>query len=122
MSEVVERIRRYIFNRKEVSMEDIYAVAGAHYERSVVTDALEAIHRQKDIEKRTRGDTVIYSIQRPRTRRTIDWRIPVEDYPLMDTSTNAEHPVFRDMDYSVLFMTPEERIAHEKDARDPTTT
>lgn len=103
-------------------MTDIYATATKHYTQTEVTDALRVIHSQKDIEKKTRGDDVIYCIKRPRTKTAIGWRLPDELYPVMDSTNDASHPIFKDMDFSVLFMSVEERQQHEFNARNEAIT
>jgi hypothetical protein len=70
--------------------------------------AMAMVHKRRDI--RT-DKNLCYRYEEPAPRKTIDWRLPTELYPIQDDTNNADHPIFADLDLSFLFMTVEERQA-----------
>lgn len=107
MSELSERIIAYILAHHPITYERIEEVAlGKGFTQLAVMGAMELVHRDKRVEQTTKGDTIQYRpYVAPPPKEHFKSTIP---YPVMDETNNADHPAFADLDYSYLFLTPEE--------------
>lgn len=108
MKELQERIITYVTKVDAlVSLEKLIAVSSAvGFSEGEVLAALSAIGNKLKVT--ARGDTVYYQVP-PIKKPPIDHLKWVrENYVKMDETNDANHPAFADLDYSFLFLSPEE--------------
>lgn len=107
MNTLRDRIIRRIVAQHPVTYEKLKSlVLGIGHTEIEFMEALESVHRDKRVVQTTVGDTIQYRpYVAPLVKEHFVRSVP---YPSMDDTNNADHPAFADLDYSYLFLTPEE--------------
>jgi len=106
-----DHVVQFIQRNPDCSYDDIKARARElQIPDHQLMGVMAKVHKRRDI--RTTQD-LRYRYHEPKPRTTTNWRY--EPYPTMDSTNNAEHEVFAGMDFSSLFLTPEERHAYARD-------
>lgn len=105
--ELKERIIAYILNHHPITYTEVENVAlGKGFSQLAVMDAMELVHKDKRITQSTRGDEIVYRPYiAPPVKEPFKSAIP---YPEMNETNDAHHPAFADLDFSYMFLTPEE--------------
>lgn len=114
--ELKERIIAYILSHHPITYDRLEEVAmGKGFNQLQIMQAMEAVHRDKRVVQTTTGDTIQY---RPYVVPPVKQHfVSTVPYPHMDDTNNAEHPIFADLDYSYLFLTPEELDKYKAEAK-----
>lgn len=80
-----------------------------------VMEAMELVHKDKRITQSTRGEEIVYRPYiAPPVKEPFKCTVP---YPKMDDTNDAHHEAFSDLDYSYLFLTPEELDKYKAEAK-----
>ena len=113
---LAEKLVKRIAKDGEVTLDQLDASAVKHgIDMNVMDNALQRIHKLKNINRRTKKGTVVYSLQviKPKSPTPhLDW--VRDNYPPM-TSSNDGSGI--DMDFSYLFLTPEEMEKYKAEAK-----
>jgi hypothetical protein len=108
--QLANKIFDYICANQPVTTQQLKDRAKSHdLDPQLFYDAMVLIHARKDIS--ATGDPLVYTHKIPVSRRSIydtsDLVLP--PYPkLIEGVNDCSHPVFAGMDYSYLFLNPEE--------------
>lgn len=116
MSELKDRIIKRIVAQYPVTYEKLEElVLSKGYTEIQFMEAMELVHRDKRVTQTTHGDTIQYRPYiAPLVKEHFKSTVP---YPPMDSTNNADHPAFADMDFSYLFLTPEELGKYKAESR-----
>lgn len=116
MKELRDRIIRRIVAQHPVTYERLEnLVLGIGHTELEFMEAMELVHRDKRVVQTTVGDTIQYKpFIAPPVKQHFVSTVP---YPAMDETNNAEHEAFDTLDYSYLFLTPEELDKYKADVR-----
>lgn len=115
-NELRDRIIRRIVAQHPVTYETLeQLVLSVGYTELEFMEAMEAVHKDKRVVQTTTGDTIQYRpFIAPPKKEPFTCTVP---YPTMDATNNADHPAFATLDYSYLFLTPEELDKYRADLR-----
>ncbi len=104
-----ELIITRIINRGEVTLMELESRATERgISLSELYDALERVHRDKRVERTVRKGDIVYKVAKPKKSPLSHLTWKNENYPEMDETNNAGHPAFADLDFSWMFLPPEE--------------
>lgn len=109
------KVTKYILAHSPVSYDELEARARMHgYDLNVFDQAMAAIHRFDGVDKKTvlvNGKSVImYAGKKAKTVTTpmVRWINIAGNYPVMNSTNDAQHEIFDGMDLSWMFMKPDE--------------
>ena len=106
-----DRLIKRIVAKYPVSYEKLETLATTNgYTLLEFITAMEVVHKDKRVVQATKGDTIEYrpfmAKPEPEIASHVAWC--KNNYPSMDETNNGQHEAFTDMDFSFLFLTPEE--------------
>ena len=104
------KIGVYIAKNAPVSYSELATRANGHeVDPGIFLNAMAIIHRSKVIEAKNSKDDIVYVVKKKVEKGPgshLTW--VRNNYPAMTKENSADHPAFADLDFSHLFMTPEE--------------
>ena len=106
------KVARYIEKQgKPVTYEELEQRAQSKgIDSGLFETAVTFLHKRKRVEYKAKGDTIVYTVKaEPKPKEPgshLTW--VRNNYKYMDETNNANHPAFNELDFSYLFLTPEE--------------
>lgn len=108
--DLAKKIALYIVRENGCSYTDIERRAESKgIDRQILLAALTIVHRNKTIKVTNAGGDIHYALAPQKKIESPFMRF--DDYPAMDATNDAHHEVFAGLDYSYLFLKPEEMLA-----------
>jgi hypothetical protein len=99
-----------------VSLQKLVSVAtGAGFSEDQVLAAIERIG--KKLKSTVRGNEVYYQVAPTPKAPTDHLKWVRDNYVRMTPETSADHPAFADLDYSFLFLKPDELLEYKAQAK-----
>lgn len=116
MTELRDRIIRRIVAQHPVTYETLeQLVRSVGHTELEFLEAMELVHKDKRVTQTTSGDTIQYRPYiAPPVKEPFKCTVP---YPPMDATNNADHEAFATLDYSYLFLSPEELDKYKAEVR-----
>lgn len=116
---VKNKILKTIENNSPITYSEIEERASKH---GLVGDELDEllsiVGKDKRVRATARGNEIVYKWVKPVVKLPgshLTW--VRENYVPMNETNNADHPAFADLDFSFLFLSPEEKKQYDADAK-----